>query len=260
MKVSRLIIYPIKSLDGVEVHEAKVTVGGILENDRIYAIADAEGKVVNGKRTPRVHALRSAFSADFREVTLWEQGSESSKQTFAFTDPDPLHRWLSAFFGFEVELWHEAQKGFPDDREAFGPTVVAEDSLREVASWFPGVTLESSRCRFRANIELAGDDSVPFWEDQLYGEPGTFKPFTIGDVQFLGHNPCQRCAVPPRDQSTGEAISGFQKTFMERRRATLPPWANVARFNHYYRFTVNTSVPPSEAGKVVRVGDTISLK
>ncbi len=259
MQLQRITIFPIKTLDGVEVREARVTAGGILEHDRIYAIADREGKVVNGKRTPRVHALRSEFSADFREVALWEEGVPSTRAQFAFTEADPLQRWLSAFFGFEVELWSEPQSGFPDDRAAFGPTVVSEASLREVTNWFPDVTLESARRRFRANLEIGGDEAVPFWEDRLYGQPETLTPFRIGSVSFFGHNPCQRCAVPPRDQSTGEAITGFQKTFMERRKATLPPWATVSRFNHYYRFAVNTSVPPSEAGKTLRVGEELRL-
>lgn len=259
MQLQRILLFPIKALDGVEVREARFTPGGILEHDRVYAIADAEGKIVNGKRTPRVHALRSEFSADFREVTLWEEVSVSTRQHFAFSDPDPLHRWLSEFFGFEVELWSEPRSGFPDDRAAFGPTVVSEASLREVAGWFPGMTVESARRRFRTNLEIGGDDAVPFWEDRLYGEPETLKSFQVGAVQFLGHNPCQRCAVPPRDQSTGETIAGFQKSFMERRKATLPPWATAARFNHFYRFAVNTSVPPSEAGKILRVSDELTL-
>jgi len=41
------------------------------------------------------------------------------------------------------------------------------------------------------------------------------------------------------------------------RRQHLPQWANVQRFNHFYRFAVNTSIPESEAGKCLRAGDVL---
>jgi MOSC domain-containing protein len=70
MQLGRIFIFPIKSLDGVSLESARVTGGGILENDRAYAIYDADGKVVNGKRTARVHELRCAFDPQIREVRL----------------------------------------------------------------------------------------------------------------------------------------------------------------------------------------------
>jgi hypothetical protein len=46
---------------------------------------------------------------------------------------------------------------------------------------------------------------------------------------------------------------------MEMRKRMLPEWANAKRFNHYYRFAVNTSIPVNEAGKKLRVGDPVIL-
>jgi uncharacterized protein YcbX len=65
--------------------------------------------------------------------------------------------------------------------------------------------------------------------------------------------------VPTRDPGTGDPIAGFQKKFMAMRRQYLPGWANAQRFNHYYRFAVNTSIPPSEAGKRLRAGDPVHI-
>ena len=254
MHLSRILIYPIKSLDAVEVDEAAITPGGFLENDRIYAIFDSQGRVVNGKRTARIHHLRSSFDPSFKEVRLWE--NESPAQ-FCLGDNAPMDRWLSDFFGFTVTLKYEATAGFPDDRTAFGPTIVGDASLGAVQQWYPEVSIQSIRRRFRTNLELTG--GAPFSEDCLYGAPDELKPFSIGPVAFRGHNPCQRCAVPTRDPVTGEATPGFQKRFMEMRRETLPAWANAQRFNHYYRFAVNTSIVASEAGKRLRVGDSVSV-
>lgn len=258
VQLGRIVVYPIKSLDGVSVEEARITRGGILENDRVYAIVDAQGKYVNGKRDARVHRLRCRFDAGFREVSLSVCDAAPGGQ-FVLSETGPLDRWLSEYFGFAVTLSRESEKGFPDDRDAFGPTVVSLSSLRAVAGWYPGLSLESVRLRFRSNLELDGAAVPAFWEDRLFGQPGELTPFQIGAVQLLGHNPCQRCAVPTRDPETGEPIAGFQKAFMEQRGKALPPWANAARFNHFYRFAVNTSIRPSESGKTLRTGDLIEL-
>ena len=149
------------------------------------------------------------------------------------------------------------RSGFPDDRTAYGPTITSEASLDAVTQWFPEMTMQSARRRFRSNLEIG--DVPPFWEDHLFGAAGELKPFQIGQVHFLGHNPCQRCVVPTRDPDRSDPIPNFQKSFMELRRKNLPDWSNAERFNHYYRFAINTSVAPSEAGKCLRVGDPIMV-
>jgi uncharacterized protein YcbX len=257
LRLGRIDIFPIKSLDGISVSVARVTSAGILENDRAYAIVDAQGKYVNGKREARIHRLRCRYDATVSEVEMRLQDSAASER-FVLSEPEPLGRWLSGYFGYLVSLSSDLVAGFPDDREAFGPTVVSTASLTAIAGWYPGLDVETVRRRFRSNLELEGEEAPPFIEDGLFGEPGELKPFAIGSLRLLGHNPCQRCVVPTRDPETGEGLSGFQKEFMERRKLSLPAWANALRFNHYYRFAVNTSIPPSEAGKSIRVGDAVN--
>jgi uncharacterized protein YcbX len=257
MFVSRIWIYPIKSLDGVEVASARITTGGVLEHDRAFAILDGDGRLVNGKRTPRVHALRSAFSDDFAEVEFWTT-EQPRRRVFELADVEPCERWLADFFGFPIALLVDRVHGFPDDGVAPGPTIVSEGSLEEVGRWFPELPSGGMRARFRSNIELRGGEA--FEEDRLFGAPGEAKPFRIGTVNLLGTNPCQRCAVPTRDPESGETVPGFQKRFAEQRARTLPPWADVSQFNHFYRLAVNTMVPVSEAGKWIRVGDSIGLE
>jgi uncharacterized protein len=254
--VGKILIFPIKSLDGLLVEQARITPGGTLENDRIYAIFDNDGRVVNGKRTARVHDLRTSFDAQVKEVRLWQNG-ESAPQQFRLDEPAQIEKWLGEFFGFPVTLRRESQKGFPDDNTAFGPTIISEASLFEIQKWFPDLTVESLRRRFRSNLEIVDGDA--FCEDQLFGAPDELKPFRIGAVKFLGHNPCQRCVVPTRDPDSGKGVNDFQKKFMEMRKKFLPEWANAQRFNHFYRFAVNTSIQPSEAGKELYVGDAVGF-
>jgi uncharacterized protein len=256
MHLGNIQIFPIKSLDGMLVKHARITPGGILENDRIYAIFDKDGRVVNGKRTALVHQLRCTFDSEIKEVRLWQSGKSSPTQ-FQLDAPERIEKWLGEFFGFPTLLQRESQKGFPDDHAAFGPTITSAASLCEIQKWFPELTLESLRRRFRTNLELAG--GKPFCEDSLFGAPDELKPFQIGAVKFFGHNPCQRCVVPTRDPDSGHPVTDFQKKFMELRKKHLPKWANTQRFNHFYRFAVNTSIPPSESGKPLRVGDPVEF-
>ena len=100
----------------------------------------------------------------------------------------------------------------------------------------------------------------PFWEDQLFAETETsVVRFKIGDVAFEGSNPCARCPVPSRESQTGVTNDGFQKRFTELRRAQLPSWAPADRFDHFYRLAVNTRVPSTECGKLLRLGDPLIL-
>ncbi|HYY29220.1 MAG TPA: MOSC N-terminal beta barrel domain-containing protein [Chthoniobacterales bacterium] len=254
MRLGRILIFPVKSLDGIQLDEVTITKGGILENDRVYAIFDEQGRVVNGKRTALVHELRCEFDPGFKEIRFWKGDAPVQ---FCLDALSTINRWLSEFFDFSVVLKHNPTTGFPDDEIAFGPTIVSEASLRMVQEWFPELSIGSVRHRFRTNLELVG--GKPFCEDQLYGAPEVQKAFRIGDVSFIGHNPCQRCVVPTRDPLTGAALSGFQKRFMEMRRQMFPEWADAKRFSHYYRFAVNTSIPGGEAGKKLRVGDPVVL-
>ena len=77
MRLSRIDLYPIKSLDGVSVTEVCITAGGTLEGDRIYAMVDAAGAYVNGKRTGQVHLLRTTFADNYKEASFWVNGDNS---------------------------------------------------------------------------------------------------------------------------------------------------------------------------------------
>ena len=55
------------------------------------------------------------------------------------------------------------------------------------------------------------------------------------------------------------AEPAFAKIFGKRRRKGLPPWAEKSRFDHFYRLTVNTRIPTSEAGKELHAGDEVVL-
>ncbi len=256
-RIARITLHPIKSLDGVAVEQASVSQGGTLVHDRAFALVDLEGKFVNGKRNKEVHLLRSEFDLDTRTVTLYRQG-ESDKHRFQVeAQHAELEGWLSGFFGFPLRFMENGHTGFPDDLDAFGPTVLSSATLATVSAWFQRMEPDNLRLRLRANLEIEG--VPPFWEDHLFHEPGTVVGFAAGSVRMEGINPCQRCVVPSRDPTTGEPYPNFQKIFATRREETLPSWAARSRFNHFYRLSVNTRIPSSESGKHIRIGDEVTV-
>ncbi len=256
-RLDRILIYPVKSLDGLALPSVRLLKSGALEGDRRFALFDSNEKYVNGKKHSHIHHLRSSFDGMTRTLHL-HNGDGRRRETF-HVDGDRRHLqdWLSEFFGFAVEFRENPAAGFPDDTDSPGPTVVSTGTLQEVASWFPGLDAEQIRKRMRANLEIGG--VPPFWEDRLYGVAGTKLRFRIGEVEFDGINPCQRCVVPPRDPVTGEGYPEFAKIFAKKRQETLPPWAERSRFNHFYRLAINTCLAEGQGGKTVHVGDEIAV-
>lgn len=256
-KLDRILIYPIKSLDAVSVNQAKILPGGALEHDREFCIVDENGTWVNGKRSARIHQIRSQFDLKTRIAVLSVQ-NDRPVSFHLDHGRSGIEGWLSDYFGFRVFLKQDLNTGFPDDPVSPGPTLISVATLEKAASWFEGVTVESLRSRLRSNLELS---EVPaFWEEQLYSADGSPIAFQIGEVQIQGINPCARCVVPTRDAISGDRYPQFQKVFVAQREKELPDWAARERFDHYYRMAVNTQIAPSESGKVLKVGDTLTRR
>lgn len=255
-KLSRIRIYPLKSFDGVELDEATFNGLGGLAGDREFRLVDDRGGVINTKRKgDRTSTIRCHFEESGRVISF---GTKEDDARFRLPDDlIELAVQLTSKLGEQVRIERNQTTGFPDDEDASGPTVVSTATLREVASWF-GWLEEEARRRFRANLEVGG---VPaFWEDHFLGEKGELRVVRIGAAELEAINPCARCVVPSRDSYTGEiADPAFAKTFAERRQQTLPVWARPSRFDHFYRLSVNTKIPPTSNGKTIAVGDRVEL-
>ena len=260
--LDRIRVFPIKSLDGVDVDAAALTSGGALSKDREFALVDSDGDYVNGKNERRIHRVSAEFALDARTVSLAapHDADAPAPATFDLEDPDDregIASWVGAFLGYEVALIGERSGGYPDDTELTGPTVVSRGTLREVASWFDGVGVDSMRRRLRANVELVSEE--PFVEDRLVAEPGERVRFRVGGAELLGVNPCQRCVVPSRDPDTGVEFDGFRTRFIRKREETMPDWSGGERFDHAFRLMVNTVVPEGSVGGTLRVGDDVRI-
>jgi hypothetical protein len=256
--IAQIRIYPIKSLPGLQLQRVAVRDNGALADDRRWAIFDLEGRVVNGKRTPRIHGLDARFPAGPEQVVLVDRAAAREAAFDLTCQLATAAAWLSEFFGFPVELREDAERGFPDDTDSPAPTVVSTATLEAVAGWFPPLELEQIRRRFRANIEL--NCPAAFWEDCLFGEPGQVVRFDAGEVELAGVNPCQRCVVPTRHSESAEVYPHFAATFGRQRQSSLPAWTATGRFDHFYRLAVNTRGIGRQHGRQLQVGDRVRVR
>ena len=311
--LSGITIYPVKSLDGLGLAEATVLPSGALMHDRRWRLIDTEGRVVNAKRTSRFHSIRARFegmddesnrisqSSSGHFVTLWmghdlDQMSDDSQSAETFPlipGSEGPCEWLSDALQEHVFLEERVEGGFPDDRDAAGPTVISTETLGEVARWFGWNDAEARR-RFRMNLELTAepdqlssgksqDSKVlynPFWEDSLacpvqkmnsisslsegddsldylpVGEPDVF---SIGRIYFRPTGACRRCVVPSRDTRTGKQIKLFRDVFEARRYHGLRQDVDTRDWQDYYRLGLNTSVLRSPTGGQITIGDELKL-
>lgn len=254
-KLVRIRIHPFKSLDAQDVAAARLLAGGALEHDRRFALTDAAGDFVNGKRTAAIHLLRSRFDPATDRLAVRIEGASQEHVFHVAHERSELEAWFSRYFEFSINVVENAAGGMPDDLESPGPTVVSTATLTVVADWF-GLGVDEVRDRFRANLEI--DAAEPFWEDRLAAEGFGSVWFRLGEAGLAGTNPCQRCIVPTRNPYTGESIGRFAKTFAEKRRESLPVWAPAGRFDHFYRLAVNTR-PVGSRECTLRVGDELTV-
>lgn len=253
--ISRLTVYPVKGLDGVSIDSSEFTGGGTLAMDRSFALFDDDGNVINGKRTEKVHQLRTSF--DPERTILRVRTPDGASQQFELADSNERKSaaaWFSEFFGKALSLRRERDTGFVD-RPDMGPSVLSTATVRTIASWFEDMTVEGARRRLRANVEI--DGVPPFWEDRFVG---TGAPaFEAGGVRFEGVKPCGRCVVPERDPDTGDRIETFRKQFVTERKKSFPAWASEDEFDHFYCAMILTRIPEVDRTQRLSVGDPVSI-
>jgi uncharacterized protein YcbX len=274
--LDRITIYPVKSLDGVTVDEAVLQPAGGIEHDRRWRLIDTEGRVINAKQEPLLLAIRAQVDVVAPAIRLAadpqalaaavlpgiERLEALAAETFSLA-PGPTGPcgWLEAALGRPVLIMERREGGFPDDRDAPGPTVVATATLREVARWFE-LDVDECRRRFRANLEIG--DCEAFWEDAVASpmpvdgwagdaarrldDPAADVPppepggLWIGETALVAARVCRRCQVPTRDSRTGAVLPHFRDAFEARRRHGLRPDVDAADWGDTYRLAINTVV------------------
>jgi uncharacterized protein YcbX len=255
--VSRITIFPVKSLDGISLQEVVVSSGGCLLHDREYAIIDTEGNFVVGKSMPLVHVLRTNIDIEHDLISFRHEQESQWHQFHLQLERAAINAYLSKFFSVNVVLHRNTHGRFLDIPDIAGLTVLSTASLETISGWFGEMNIEETRKRFRATIELSG--VPPFWEDRLFSEQETMVKFRIGEIVVYGVSPRERCVVPTRNPETGKITHAFPKIFSRRRAETLPAWSMLEEYGNHYYLSVNCYIPSSETGKRIHVGDEVKI-
>lgn len=255
--LSKITIYPIKSLDGMSLEKAIISEGGCLLHDREFSITDGIGNFIIGKTNPLVHNLRSKVDFDQKSVSFRTQGNLNWDQFHLLSDKKKIEAYLSDYFGLNTILQQNKTGRFLDVPDTSGMTILSTSSLETVSKWYSFDDLEETRMRFRATLEIAGVSA--FWEDQLFSKEGRCVEFKIGDATVLGISPRARCVVPSRNPKTGDVTKAFPKIFAKERAASLPDWSEMEAYSHYYHLSVDCLIPETEIGKTIQIGDLIRI-
>lgn len=232
LSISKLFIYPIKSLRGISVQSALVTDRG-LQYDRRWMIVDENNKFLSLRTIPKMALLKvemnnagmkiislentgSDFQIrfdqeenDLESVIIWNATVEAKR---VGKDADG---WFSEMLGVNCKLVFMpdnsmrpvnttsgfAPKGkFTSFADAYPFLMIGQSSMDDLnlRMRIP-LTIE----RFRPNIVFSG--GFPYQEDVI-------EDFKIGQINFTGLENCKRCMVPNVDPEKGVFNSDKEPT------------------------------------------------
>jgi len=220
IRVSQLVIYPIKSCRGVEADMATVGTTGF-ELDRRWMLIGDDGRFLSQREyhqlaqvrvqvgedglhleTPGLPALEVGFEragGPTGRVQVWDD------ECAAISEGEEAARWFSKHLGCSARLVRMAS----DDARPLGSSTAQPGDHVSFADGFPflllsvasldklnrRLSLPVSMDRFRPNIVIEGCE--PHAEDG-------WDRIRIGEVPFRFAKPCARCLVTTVDQTTGE--------------------------------------------------------
>ncbi|RXK61726.1 MOSC domain-containing protein [Lacibacter luteus] len=230
LSISRLHVYPVKSLGGIELSSAKLTDRGI-EHDRRWMLVGEDNRFLTQREFPKLALLRTAMHEN--ELIISEKGNDAEKINLqlyptgsdlvsvqiwddvceAIEMSKEINEWFSNKLNMSckmvympVESKRKVDRNYALNNEitgfsdAFPVLMIGQASLNDLNS---RLEVPVPMNRFRPNIVFTGGD--PFEED-------TMQHFQIGGIDFYAVKPCARCVVTTTDQETGATAKEPLKT------------------------------------------------
>jgi uncharacterized protein YcbX len=219
--------YPVKSMAGEDLAEARVTFAGIM-GDRVYAFIDRQNKSDfpwwTGRQAHEMILFEPRFTSGLpsseefpapEQFVVEVRGFDA--QTFRIGD-EGFTRHLEGKFGRSLQL-RFSERSMVDSR----PVSILGLSTIQALSDESG--LELDRRRFRENLYVEWNDSRPFFEDGLLG-----KQLQIGEtvmLEVVKRN--QRCVMITLDPDTAEARPEILELVSRRHQCLVGVYAAVLR-------------------------------
>lgn len=263
LSVASLHIYPIKSLGGFSVREARTTDRGF-EHDRRWMLIDANGRFISQREeaamaclhcSPTEHGFRVTDVRDNDTVDLpWGLDAGATQRAAIWSDdvevlaaPVEVSAWLVDKLGITCALVYMPDRtrrpvdptwavGITSLSDGFPYLILSQASLDDLNTRTPEPV---SMDRFRPNIVIAG--GTPFQEDD-------WKEIRIGETRFSLVKPCARCAITTTDQRTGKRSKEPLRALASYRSRTTPAGALKVDFG------MNAM---AAGGFLVRTGDPV---
>ena len=235
MHVAQLWVHPVKSFQGEQVHQAAVEHDGV-QGDRQWGVRHiATGRVLTGRREPRLLHAAARLVGDQPEFDL--PTGEVCRGTGPSTD-DALSTWLGAPVSLveaaaqppsQAEYFADATDDsstaiewtMPPGRfvDAAPLLILSTGSLRAGASLHPAGDWDVRRFRPIVLIDTDGDD----WdEDGWCGQT-----VRIGDVELVPQQPCVRCTMVTRPQPGLRRDLGTYRTIARHHGGNLGVWTAI---------------------------------
>lgn len=228
LSVASLHLYPIKSIGGFAIDEARIADRGF-EHDRRWMLVDEHGRFISQREAPTMACLHTTPLPDGFRVTDVRDGESldlpwgisAGDRSFAAVWSDTveliladerLSSWFSDRLGIPCTLAHMPDateravdrtyaEGITSLSDGFPYLIISQASLDDLnergGAWaheHMGTWAHVPMNRFRPNIVVAG--GTAFQEDG-------WKDVRMGDAVFSLVKPCARCPITTVDQRTG---------------------------------------------------------
>jgi uncharacterized protein len=215
-KLSRILIYPIKSISGISVENWPLDHKG-LRFDREWMLVDPELNFLSQRQLPAMALIKTQISEQQLIVSAPQQADLHLPLTISGHEPrlsvtvwhdrceaiaisDHADAWFSNVLQRPCRLVRHAPDdirrvdpdyALPQDQTAFSDgfplLLLGEQSLTALSQ---AVGQDLNMLRFRPNLVV--DDCAAYAEDY-------WRRIQIGDIQLRLPKPCSRCSVPAID-------------------------------------------------------------
>ncbi|CAG2100210.1 unnamed protein product [Medioppia subpectinata] len=191
-KIIKLIVYPVKSLPGIEVDEAIITKFGLQSGkfrDRMWLLINDENRFVTQRTEESLALLRQKFGDKRQKESIVEKKLKIGIKLIQHMANNKM-RPSSAERNDRVIELKQYPIAFHDGSAVL---VINQNSINDLNAKLPNETKVSYR-NFRPNILITGCDA--FAEDY-------WKYAKIRDIEFTFLKACDRCVFTTINPDTG---------------------------------------------------------